>query len=68
MADDAVCIGPVSGANSLLTGKITGKFRFRGRFAELDTEQAQRFRAFSVKFSIHWNREFLVGNRESFSR
>jgi hypothetical protein len=64
---DAVSIGPVSGANSLLTGKITGKFRFRACFAKLNNAEVQRFWAFCAKFPIHQNREFRRENRESLS-
>jgi len=67
----AVRYEPVSGGNSLLTGKLTGNFAILGPQKPISLHEATVLQRLFTKFptqinreNILKNREFLSGNRE----
>src|SRR2546421_12576551 len=67
----AVRYEPVSGGNSLLTGKLTGNFAILGPQKPISLHETTVLQRFFTKFptqinreNILKNREFLSGNRE----
>src|SRR6266436_4187785 len=59
LADDAVSIGLVSTANSLLTGKLTGNFVDSGPLPRFLRPVGERIQWLAEKFPTQRNREFL---------
>jgi hypothetical protein len=68
LADDAVQCEPVSAPNSLLTGKITGKFAKLGPSQLLHCLVASEFRPLWPNFPKQSNREFGRENREAITQ
>jgi hypothetical protein len=65
LAEDAVVIELVSAANSLRTGKFTGKFVKRGVGWSFRRENVRAVQWVGIKFPAHRNREFFESIRQS---
>jgi hypothetical protein len=59
LADDAVSCEPVSGPNSLLTGKLTGNFAESGLLLQFQPPVSELIQRLAAKFPTQRNREFL---------
>src|ERR1700730_1201667 len=64
LAGASVLIGPVSVANSLLTGNFIGNFAFSGTWAPWSLWNCPWFAGFRSKFPMQLNREILSLMRE----
>jgi hypothetical protein len=58
MAEDAVSCEPVSAANSLLTGKLTGNFAKSGHRSQFGRSINARSQGLTAEFPTQQNREF----------
>src|SRR5215470_5849235 len=58
VADDAVTYEPVSAANSLLTGKLTGNFAKSGHPSEFSCSITAPIQCLTAEFPTQLNREF----------
>jgi hypothetical protein len=59
VADDAVKSEPVSGQNSLLTGKFTGKLRIFGRSSRKSTPKSSMIQRLATEIPRQQNRELI---------
>src|SRR5215216_7134625 len=66
LAEDAVHCEPVSAANSLITGKLTGNFAFSGPILRFERPIEQQLQCLAAKFPTQRNRELFSRNRELF--
>jgi hypothetical protein len=64
---DAVPRNQSPGANSLVTGKITGNFSFLGHCGENLRQKDTRFQSVRSEFPKNQNRELVRQSREKYS-